>query len=184
MEHYSRKINFGGNWTVNSSDDVTETTGKNLHTLCDFLIENKNNIKTQFIRRKLFIYSNNKDMGITLDNLGIFDDISVTEVILDRPRGTVKSRYPGYILRVYFKPISITELERHNLLQFINNNDSSLKMNVGMDRWHRGDRSRMRYLTLRDYYFIDFTDQRLASMLELVCPGVIRKTMDIIYDDK
>lgn len=183
MEFYARKINFGGSWREREAD-ISQYDIDNLHTLCDFFIDHRPLIKLQFLRNKCFIYTNNLELSEQLDLLGMFEEVRVSEVAIARPRNTVKSRYLGYQLRIYFKPIDITETERHNIIQFIDNNDHSIKMNVGMERFYGGTQARGRYLTLRDYYFIDLKDERLASMLELTCPGIIRKTMDIIYDDK
>lgn len=182
LKYYARKVNFGGSW-ANQTDKVSQRHIDNLHKLCDFLIANDSEIKTQFARNKCFIYTNNLDLSEQLDQLNVCDEIRVSEISLARPRNTVTSRYPGYCLRLYFKPITITELERERIIQFINNNNGSLRMNIGMQRFYSGTQSR-RYLRLRDYFFIDLKDQRLASILELTCPGVIRKTVDIIYDDK
>ena len=183
LDYYTRKVNFGGTWKE-KVDSITQEDIDNLHRLCDFFIKHKGNIKLQFLRNKCFIYTNDVELSEQLDHLHIFKEIVISKVEVARPRNTVKSRYPGYDLRIYFKPVKITEKERYNLIHFIDNNDHAIKLNVGMERFYGGSQSRGRYLTLRDYYFIDLMDRRLASMLELTCPGVIRKTMDIIYDDK
>lgn len=183
MEFYARKINFGGTWRERE-DDISQHDIDNLHTMCDFFIDNKSLIKLQFQRNKCFIYTNNLELSEQLDLLGIFEEVRVNEISIARPRNTVTSRYPGYRLRIYFKPIDITETERYNLIQFIDNNYHFIKMNVGMKKFYGKIQLKGRYLTLRDYYFIDLKDERLSSMLELTCPGVIRKTVDIIYDDK
>jgi len=183
LKYYARKINFGGSW-ANQTDKVSQGHLDKLHKLCDFFIDNDSQIKLRFIRNKCFIYTNNLELSQQLDQLNVCDEIIVSEVSISRPKNTVTSRYPGYQLRVYFKPSTITEFERENIVKFIENNVHELKMNVGMERFYDGKQSRGRYLRLRDYYFIDLRDQRLASVLELTCPGVIRKTVDIIYDDK
>ena len=175
------------NKVLNYINGLKLSTQKNkLTALIVFLnaYEDKYKDELKIFRNKCFIYTNNLELSEQLDLLGMFEEVRVSEVAIARPRNTVKSRYPGYRLRIYFKPIDITETERHNIIQFIDNNDHSIKMNVGMERFYGGTQARGRYLTLRDYYFIDLKDERLASMLELTCPGIIRKTMDIIYDDK
>ena len=184
FSHYGRKINFGGTWrereTTPSQHDVD-----NLHTLCDFFIANKQDIKIQFLKNKCFIYTNRLELSEQLDQLGMFEEVRVNEIDLSRPRDTVKSRYPGYHLRIYFKPMTVTTKERENILNFVDNNDYHIKLNVGMERFCSEYRQvRSSRLTLRDYYYIDLKDKRLASMLELAVPGVIRKTMEIINDDK
>jgi hypothetical protein len=103
----------------------------------------------------------------------------VTEVILDRNEGSVKSRYPGFEVRAYLRPRMLTGTEKRNLIKFIDQNAWHVRLNVGLERFVNNSSLRM-----RDYFFIDFQDHRLAGILELMVPGAIRKTMDIIYEDK
>ena len=136
-------------------------------------------IKQQFVRDKVFIYSNDEGELEELRYMINPEIFLLSEVIIDRPENTVKSRYPGYSVRAYLKSKSMSITEKRNLMKFINDNAWHLRLNVGLERFVTNNSSR-----LRDYFFIDFQDERLLSLLELMIPGTIRKTMDIIYEDK
>jgi hypothetical protein len=149
-----------------------------------WFIDHQHEVKLQFLKDKVFVYTNDIEHFNQMSELDVYDDLSITEVKLDRPRGTVKARYPGFQIRVYFRPMHITQQQRDALVNFTNTNVSEIRTNIGLERFINTDPNRYNYLTLRDYFFVDLRDERLLSVLELMCPGVIRKTMDIIYDDK
>ena len=176
---YDRKINKGGTWKARHRRTLVLEDKQKLHRLCDWLVERQGMIKQQFVRDKVFIYSNDEGELEELRYMINPEIFLLSEVIIDRPENTVKSRYPGYSVRAYLKSKSMTITEKRNLMKFINDNAWHLRLNVGLERFVSNNSSR-----LRDYFFIDFQDKRLLSLLELMIPGTIRKTMDIIYEDK
>ena len=176
---YDRKINKGGTWKTRHRRTLVLEDKQRLHKLCDWLVERQGMIKQQFVRDKVFIYSNDEGELEELRYMINPEIFLLSEVIIDRPENTVKSRYPGYSVRAYLKSKSMTITEKRNLMKFINDNAWHLRLNVGLERFVSNNSSR-----LRDYFFIDFQDKRLLSLLELMIPGTIRKTMDIIYEDK
>lgn len=179
MEIWTRKVNPGGNWN-SKRPNVTEEHFSKLHDLCDIIDSHGDDIKVNFTQNKCFIYTNDRDVILAdLNEKMIVAEALVTEVILDRNEGSVKSRYPGFEVRAYLRPRMLTGTEKRNLIKFIDQNAWHVRLNVGLERFVNNSSLRM-----RDYFFIDFQDHRLAGILELMVPGAIRKTMDIIYEDK
>ena len=181
--YYRKKINYGGSWR-DREYFVPHTLEPRLMIANQWFVEHVQDVKLQFLRDKVFVYTNDTKHPGQMADLDVFDDISVTEIRLDRPRGTVKARYPGFQVRAYFRPTHITQQQRDSLVNFLNTNEAELRTNIGLERFINHDPKRFNYLTLRDYFFVDLRDERLLSVLELMCPGIVRKTMDIIYDDK
>jgi hypothetical protein len=181
--YYRKKVNFGGSWR-NKEYFMPQDIETKLLKANDWFVDNIQDIKLQFLKDKVFVYSNDMIHFDQLVNLDVYDSLSITEVKLDRPRGTVKARYPGFQIRAYFRPTHITQQQRDNLTNFVQSNEPQLRTNIGLERFLTLDPGRMSYLTLRDYFFVDLVDERLLSVLELMCPGLVRKTMDIIYEDK
>jgi len=175
---YDRKINKGGSWRVKSKHTMTLEEKTRLHKLCDWLLSH-DTVKKQFVRNKIFIYSNDQEELEQLRCAINPDVYLMSEVILDRPQHSVRSRYPGYSIRAYFKSRFITGKEKKNLLKFIKDNHHALRTNVGVERFLKNES-----LRTRDYFFVDFRDHRLLGILELMVPSTVRKTADIIYDDK
>ena len=182
--HYRKKINFGGSWKNKEEYYLPELLEPSLYIANRWFVDHQQDVKLQFFRDKVFIYTNNQHHLNELNDLNVYVDLSVTEINLDRPRDTVKARYPGFIVRAYLRPMHITHNQREALTNFITTNESEIRTNVGLERFISLDPKRYNYYTLRDYFFVDLRDERLLSVLELMCPGLIRKTVDIIYDDK
>lgn len=181
--YYRKKINYGGSWR-DREYFVPQTLEPRLVIANQWFVEHVQDIKLQFLRDKVFVYTNDTKHPSQMADLDVFDNINITEIRLDRPRGTVKARYPGFQVRAYFRPTHITQQQRDSLVNFLNTNEAELRTNIGLERFINQDPKRFNYLTLRDYFFVDLRDERLLSVLELMCPGIVRKTMDIIYDDK
>ena len=181
--YYRKKVNFGGSWRTKEYY-LPERLEPSLYIANQWFIDNRQDVKLQFLKDKVFVYTNDIEHLNELKELDVYERLTVTEIKLDRPRGTVKARYPGFQLRAYFRPMQITEQQRNNLMKFINDNEINLRTNIGLERFIKSSPKKYNYLTLRDYFFVDLRDERLLSVLELMCPGIVRKTMDIIYDDK
>ena len=184
--HYRKKINFGGSWRNKWDDEyyLPEEFEPNLLVANQWFIDNVQDVKLQFFRDRVFIYTNNSKHFNELAELNVYNTLHITEVSLDRPRGTVKARYPGFLIRAYFRPTHITQSQRDTLINFINTNEADIRTNVGLERFISLTPNKYTYLTLRDYFFVDLREEKLLSVLELMCPGLVRKTMDIIYEDK
>lgn len=177
--YFIKNVNPGGSWKRTPREIPPFDLKEKLHLLLDWLLDHSHEIKCQFQRNKVFLYSNNLDTLKEIAGKDIAISMKYSEVIVDRPADTVKSRYPGYTLRVYFKSTNIAGKDKKNLIKFIDNNSYQIRLNIGLERFVTNNSTR-----LRDYFFIDLVDDLLLSILELMCPGVVRKTMDIIYDDK
>jgi len=182
-DYYVKRINFGGSWRGKQSR-VPKDHAQKLHRALGWFNEHIDQVKLQFLRDKLFLYTNDIDHFTALENLNVFISMTITEIVQDRPRNTVKARYPGFEIRAYLKPMHIAEQQKNNLIKFINDNEQSLRTNIGLERFINLPPTKFNHLVLRDYFFIDLRDQRLLSVLDIMCPGMIRKTIDIIYDDK
>jgi len=176
---YDRKINKGGTWKIRHRRTLVSEDKQKLHRLCDWLTERQGTIKQQFVKGKVFVYSNNEEELERLKQDIDPEIFLMSEVIIDRPQNTVKSRYPGFEVRAYLKAKSMSITEKRTFMKFIDQNMWHIRLNVGLERFVTNNSTR-----LRDYFFIDFHDKKLLSILELMVPGTIRKTMDIIYDDK
>jgi len=175
---YDRKINKGGTWKSRHRRTMESEDRGKLHKLCDWFQEH-DNVKKQFVRDKVFIYSNNERELEELRYMINPETHLLSEIIIDRPENTVKSRYPGYEARAYLRSKRMSITEKRNLTKFIDQNSWNIRLNVGLERFVANHSTR-----LRDYFFIDFKDRRLTGILELMVPGTVRKTADIIYDDK
>jgi|TARA_R110000824_G_scaffold77497_4_gene195955 hypothetical protein len=132
--------------------------------------------KFVFTGHMAYVYTNNYHLRDDLDNLGIGLD-QCTTINVNRPKNTVYSQYPGFNKRCLLKEINITNEEKSNFLKFLEGNEQNIRTSRGLARFLK---HRSNYHWLRGYFFVDFNDEKLISIMELMIPGIIKKTIRII----
>jgi len=176
VDEYSTKRNPGGSWR---SRRTTKPTGENIRDICriaEFLREHREDNKIVLHKHEAYLYTNNADLhkSVTYFELPCAE---YTEMVIDRPTGTVKSRYKGYTHRSFFKGQYVTVQQKKSLMQFIDNNLPHIKINQGLRHFYN---SGMR--SMRDYFHFDSPGISYVTMCEMMAPGLIRKTLNIHYD--
>lgn len=88
---------------------------------------------------------------------------------------------PRYPLRTYFKERDITENQKRSLHSWIQAQDADLEPSPVTKRWLNGT-SRWTWHSqwCRKYYYVEHTDMSHVMMLNLVCTGLVRKTMRVL----
>ena len=83
---------------------------------------------------------------------------------------------PKHKFRSYFKFGKITEKEKENLINFLINQHTHMRISPALWDWVNAPK----FSSLQDYYFIDYDSETWLTMLSLIRPGAVRKTMQII----
>jgi hypothetical protein len=99
-----------------------------------------------------------------------------SEAVIDRPLDTIRLRDSKHTRRTYLKEQAVSAEQRQRLRDFFNNYQDSIRLCPSLNRW-------IVYATGRrifGYYFVDHDDDGWLLMLNLVHPGLIRKTMSIM----
>lgn len=171
--------NHGGSWAGKPSKQtaLSSESRARIVRIADFFRNNRMGNKIILHKNEAYFYTNDESIHkyIAEEDLGCDER---TEMIINRPIGTVKSRYKGYTQRSFFKQTYISKSQKQQLLQFINNNKEHIKINVGLKSFANSEKN----FVLRDYYHFDSPGKSYVSMFELMCPGLIRKTLNIHYD--
>jgi hypothetical protein len=170
----SRNINFGGSWRSAKVHKVTDQIRSSVHSACDYFVSCGDNIKLNIVQDFIYVYTNQYTMREDLVNLGFTID-QITNIKLNRPIGTVRSNSEDSIIRCYFKQFEITPVEKDLIFKFIDDNIDFVYPSRGVEYF--GER-KDHYL--RNYFFIDFDDEKLINILELMTPNLIRKVMPIV----
>jgi len=153
-----------------------EATVEKLLTANEYFRSIGKTCKFVYTGHNAYVYTNNYALLDELNDLKIGPD-QCTTVNVNRPKDTVYSKYPGFSRRCILKEISITNNEKSNFLKFLEGNQQNIRTSRGLDRFlnHRNN-----YHWLRGYFFVDFSDKKLISIMELMIPGIIKKTIKII----
>jgi hypothetical protein len=98
--------------------------------------------------------------------------------VIDRPLDTIRLRDSKYTQRTYLREQAVSAEQRQRLRDFFNNYQDSIRLCPSLNKW-------IVYATGRrifGYYFVDHDDDGWLVLLNLLQPGLVRKTVQIIAD--
>lgn len=159
---------------------IESDTMEKLHQVCDFLLAITDEYKLVFYYNHwLTIYTNSLTLLDQVDALDYTPIKNYSQVRINRPRDTIVLKKSKHTKRSYFKEFAITSHEKDTLANFFANQQDYIKLSPGLKNW-------LKKGTLHnyvfDYFFIDYSDDQWLTMLNLVRPGLIRKTVEILQD--
>lgn len=181
MEHqeWRRKINYGGSWRWHTfRHPITPTTIGNCHTAHDNLktIPQGYKLITSYDCGYLYL----KDLDDAVDFLkspGISVD-QVKQVIVDRPKNSIVIKSAKHDFRTYFKNQRVETDQKTSLINFLKNR-TDIRLSPSMKEWITKYDS---YRYMCDNYFIDHNNDGFLTMLTLVSPIKIKKTVTLLTE--
>jgi hypothetical protein len=155
--------------------EITDQTTKDLHTLTEVLLSAQTEFKLVVSVRQGYVYSNDLSLLSRLDNLSELQYKTYTRARVARPKNTIQLRNPQHQFRTYLKLVKLTANQKDYLIDFLHNQQSHVRISPSLRRWLDQPFNRT-----QDYFFVDHNDESWLTMLNLVQPGLVRKTMHII----
>ena len=156
---------------------ITPETAQNLHDLVDLLLSTTDSVKLVTSVDRAWIYTNNPDLLDQVNQMSILEDKFYTQAVINRPANSIRLKRSQYQYRSYFKTLKLTSQQKTQLDQFFTNQQDAIRVSPSAAEWLAGG-----YLRTQDYFFIDHAGETWLVLLALVCPGLIRKTVEIITD--
>ena len=156
--------------------DIALDIRQQIHELADILIRTKEDYKFNTSYRTLWLYTSSEDLIKDLANLEFIGNIKVSEAVVNRPRDTVKLKNPEHTHRSYFRFLRPTVDDRRRIVNFLTTHNSHIKPSPALARYLLNDG----FPFILEYFFIDYTGESWITMLTLLHPGIIRKTLSII----
>jgi len=158
----------------NQSNKITETTVKNLHVLADLLLTTQTNFKLVVSAFTGYVYANDLRLIDSVAKLPGVSYVEYSQAVVSRPKNTIQLRDPKYQWRSYFKVGKLTAEQKAHLKNFLAN-QTAIRISPALKQWIN-----FKYTRTQDYFFIDYNEPVWLTMLSLVQPGLIRKTLEII----
>lgn len=155
--------------------EITDKTVENLHALADMLITAPEEFKLVVSINQAHVYTNDLLLINRLNCLPILEYKTFSQAVVTRPQGTIALKKPKHQFRSYFKLCKLTVQQAHHLEAFLLNHESHVRVSPALQQWLA-----MPFNRLQDYFFIDHNSESWLIMLNLVIPGIIRKTLHII----
>ena len=160
-------------------------TGKEsaLRETRDILLEEAGEYKAVISYNVLSLYTNNlrlADRIVELDNPGVRPHL-VRQAVITRPAGVVQLRESKHGYRTYLRERKYSYDQRQMLLNFLKSREGTLRPCGSLLTWL--GTGQHRYMInpnySRSYYFVDHDHPNEGTMLSLVMPGIVRKTLPI-----
>lgn len=177
---WMRDVNYGGSWRngFRLSRPITPTMRDNCHLALDELQAITVAYKLVISEDFGYIYTN--DLGI-FANLSNSPGVTVEEVkkaSLDRPRDTLIVKNSKHQKRTYFKNQHIKITQKDQLYKFLSGRDE-IRLGPGFVEWFEKFPNN-KYIC--DNYFIDYNDDGFLTMLGLVSPIKIKRTVQLLNE--
>jgi uncharacterized protein YbgA (DUF1722 family) len=178
-----RVINPGGSWkgSYNISrdrSDVIKQQKQNLYALVDFFVGLENKYKLIVSGDFGYFYTNNFDDIEQLKKHNFLDIKSVKRIAVDLPPNSMRIQNAKHDIRTYFSNQKITSEQKHNFKQFIES-QTEVRASPGLQSFFYRYPD---YFYISDNYFVDYDTESFLTMLKLVAPVKIRKTVTLIRD--
>lgn len=171
-EWQKRSVNFGGSWYGRNSV-ITDFDVMNLHSMCDFLLYDSTAKKIMIYSDNLYVYSNDLNLFDRIERIGAARRLSTVQVKLSGTPGTVVLKNPKHKLRSYFSGRDLDTNIRDSVKQFLTS-QTAIRLSPALTHW-----TNIHYRFTAPYFFIDHNDAGIILMLNMISPGLIRKTMTI-----
>jgi hypothetical protein len=154
---------------------ITEQTVENLHTLAEVLLTTDKDFKLVVSGNQAWVYVNDPALFDCLEQLPILQCKTYFQAQVNRPPNTVKLKNSKYSFRSYFKFSKLTASQKDQLVDFLINQQTQVRLSPSLKTWINQPFNRV-----QDYFFIDYKTVSWITMLALVHPGLVRKTLQII----
>jgi hypothetical protein len=159
---------------VRPHSPITDTTREVLYAFADFLKLSTDPYKMVISMNQCWIYSNSVNLLERIDRLPFVNNSKFTEAVIVRPKNTVALKNPHHRHRSYFRAVKLTETERQGIMTFLQG-QADVRVSPALAEWMSTPFNRT-----QDYFFVDYDSESWLTMLGLVRPGLIRKTVQIV----
>ena len=154
--------------------EITDTTVSNLHQLTEQLLTTSADFKLVVSVNTAHVYTNDLTLINQVSDLPGLTQKEYNRAVVGRPPNTIQLKNPTHKFRSYFKMIKLTDDQKTHLINFLTN-QLAARISPALVSWLKSPLRRT-----QDYFFIDHDTMSWLTMLSLVLPGLIRKTMQII----
>jgi hypothetical protein len=160
-----------------SNRAITDDVVKNLHNMCDVLINTKRQHKLIIEHGQIRVYTNEPELFTEIiDHVPGLKYPAYTQAVIDRPRDSVRLKESAYSHRTYLRSVVVNETQKRSISNLLRNQEG-IRLSPGLKDWVLY--SNWRTWT-ESYHFVDHTDAGWMIMLSLVYPGLIKNTIQII----
>lgn len=154
---------------------ITQEMVNNLHALAEVLLTATQEFKLVVSVDQARVYANDTVLFDRIEQLPFCRYISYSQAQIQRPRDTIVLKRPRHDLRTYLRYSKMTLDEKDRLVAFLEGQRPMVRLSPGLEDWMLTG-----FNHCQDYFFIDHNGESWLTLLNLVHPGLVRKTLHII----
>ena len=158
---------------------ISDVVRSNIHAMADFVLGITSPYKIIVENKTMRLYTSDLDVVQAVESLDYVQQRRYSQVLVDRPRDTIRLKKSPHQLRSYFKETRISPEDKQAIAQFLAG-QKDIRVCAGLQAWLDDKRSIYATKWTRDYFFVDYINPSWLTLFNLVRPGLIRKTVDII----
>lgn len=158
-----------------AKDGISEEQQATLLLMFNELDPVRKQIKMVISFNIMYIYSNDIHVLQKLADLPYVNFCNAVQSVVDRPRDVILITNPKFRCRSYFKEKVLEEHERDRLLNFLESRKDIFRVTNTL----KSTLNRYRIHWLPRHLFVEHNDPKDITMLSLVMPGIIRKTVSV-----
>lgn len=184
MDFETRRNDHYQRYGEKSSSKFTTRCRDNLEGIRALLAAETQPKKLVFFNNFVTVYTNDSSLAHRLWACSWIENLDVKQAILDLPPDTILLRNPKYQYRTYFRGRALSKTQKSRLAAWIETQGrevsaskslrSFLELDDSANRvyWWRND-------TAESYYYIEHNSLQYETMLSMIAPGMVRKTLPI-----
>ena len=173
-----RMMKTQGSWALSwRRVQILEHHVIDLHAMCDFLLEDSRDRKIMISGDVVHLYTCDASLVKDVISLSYVKNASHKQIQVVGQPNTIQLKKPRHAWRSYFRQRQMTVEHKDNLVKFLTVQEN-VRLSPSMKWFLTSDHQTRMY----DYYFVDHDDSGLITMLSLIVPGIIRRTLPITAD--
>jgi hypothetical protein len=173
-----RNINPGGSWRSYGNSNITDDCVDTLHKICTMLQNEQRDHKLMISGDFVYVYTNDRDL---------LNDFSITagtpiqdfkQAKLQGQPGAIALQSPVHAWRSFFRNRSLDSNTGTRLANFLQA-QSDIRLGPALEKCIKNQWTRY-----QSWYFMDHDSPTTVTMLSMISPGIVRKTLPIVGTDK
>jgi len=140
--------------------------------------------KMVFFNNYLTVYTNNLGLHGRLMACDWIESVDLKRAELNLPPDTILLKNPQYQYRTYFRGRSLGKTQKARLAVWVTTQGDDIAASKSLQAFLNIETSPKMYWWRSDatesYYYIEHNSLQYETMLSMICPGMVRKTMPIV----
>jgi hypothetical protein len=186
----NREIQYNNNWTKPKYYKAFEKTNRefqqqlerDLYPIVRLLWPVRADIKVVATTHWGYVYSDRLDLLKSIADMQAVCRPVIQQVVIDRPLNTIGLRNKQHNYRTYLRDLRVTESQRDQIQQYLAQ-QQDVRLCPSLKSWSQVDRAYPWLKNVawsRSTFFFDHQGAADALMLEMMVPGIVRKTLEIV----